>query len=123
MSDIDEATGVPDPAQVESWLRTRTGFGDARVVALAPLTDGLSNVTCRVELSDAPLTAAAVRIQPTHGPCVVRLGDVPTGGRLDDLLDDRGATGLADDGTLELKMDGYGFRWFRILTSDQHTPP
>jgi trehalose synthase len=58
-------------------------------------------------------------------PCVVRLqlGSVPKDGRLDDLLDDRGATGLADDGTLELKMDGYGFRWFRITTSEQHTPP
>jgi trehalose synthase len=58
-------------------------------------------------------------------PCVVRLqlGDVPKDGRLDDLLDDRGATGLADDGSLELKIDGYGFRWFRITTSEQHTPP
>ena len=58
-------------------------------------------------------------------PCVVRLqlGDVPKDGRLDDLLDDRGATALADDGTLELKMDGYGFRWFRILASEHHTPP
>ena len=58
-------------------------------------------------------------------PCVVRLqlGDVPKDGRRDDLLDERGATGLPDDGVLELKMDGYGFRWFRILTSDQHTPP
>ena len=53
----------------------------------------------------------------------LQLGDVPEDGRLDDLLDERGATGLADDGTLELKMDGYGFRWFRILTTDQHTPP
>ena len=32
MSDIDEATGVPEPARVESWLRTLTGFEDARVV-------------------------------------------------------------------------------------------
>ena len=58
-------------------------------------------------------------------PCVVRLelGGVPKDGRLDDLLDHRGATSLADDGSLELKMDGYGFRWFRITRGEQHTPP
>jgi trehalose synthase len=58
-------------------------------------------------------------------PSVVRLrlGDVPEGGRLDDLLDERGALQDIGDGTLELKLDGYGFRWFRITTPDQHLPP
>jgi glycosidase len=58
-------------------------------------------------------------------PCVVRLqlGDVPEDGRLDDLLDERGALRDVGDGTLELKMDGYGYRWFRITTPDQHLPP
>ena len=58
-------------------------------------------------------------------PCVVRvqLGDVPEDGKLDDLLDERGAFHEIEDGSLELKMDGYGFRWFRITTPDQHTPP
>ena len=58
-------------------------------------------------------------------PCVVRLqlGDVPEDGRLDDLLDERGAFRDIEDGTLELKMDGYGYRWLRINTADQHTPP
>jgi trehalose synthase len=58
-------------------------------------------------------------------PCVVRLqlGDVPEDGRLDDLLDERGAFRDIEDGTLELKMDGYGYRWLRINTPDQHTPP
>jgi trehalose synthase len=58
-------------------------------------------------------------------PCVVRLqlGDVPEEGRLDDLLDERGAFRDIEDGTLELKMDGYGYRWLRINTPDQHTPP
>jgi aminoglycoside phosphotransferase (APT) family kinase protein len=36
-------------------------------VAVVPLTDGLSNVTCRLELADAPVGAAVLRIQPTHG--------------------------------------------------------
>ncbi len=58
-------------------------------------------------------------------PCVVRLqlGDVPEDGRLDDLLDERGAFQNIEDGSLELKMDGYGYRWLRINTPDQHTPP
>src|SRR6266511_3057466 len=67
MSDIDEATGVPEPARVESWLRRLIGFEDARVVAVVALTDGLSNVTCRVNLTDAPVAAAVLRIQPTRG--------------------------------------------------------
>jgi len=58
-------------------------------------------------------------------PCVVRLqlGDVPEDGKLDDLLDERGAFQAIEDGSLELKLDGYGFRWLRITTPDQHTPP
>jgi trehalose synthase len=58
-------------------------------------------------------------------PCVVRLqlGDVPEDGKLDDLLDERGAFQGVEDGSLELKLDGYGFRWLRITTPDQHTPP
>jgi trehalose synthase len=58
-------------------------------------------------------------------PCVVRLqlGDVPDDGKLDDLLDERGAFQGIEDGALELKLDGYGFRWLRITTPDQHTPP
>ena len=58
-------------------------------------------------------------------PCLVRLklGDVPDDARLDDLLDERGAIGEINDGSLELKMDRYGFRWLRIMTPDQHTAP
>jgi hypothetical protein len=67
MSDVGEATGVPQRARVESRLRTLIGFEDARVATVAPLTDGLSNVTCRVEFTDAPVAAAVLRIQPTRG--------------------------------------------------------
>jgi hypothetical protein len=58
-------------------------------------------------------------------PCVARvqLGDVVEGARLDDLLDERGALPEIDGEWLESKMDGYGFRWFRVLSPDQHTPP
>jgi len=66
-SERGNAAGVPDPPLVESCLRTLTGFEDARLITVVPLTDGLSNVTCRVELTDAPVGAAVLRIQPTHG--------------------------------------------------------
>jgi aminoglycoside phosphotransferase (APT) family kinase protein len=66
-SEREGTTGVPDRALVESWLRTLSGFEEARIAAVVPLTDGLSNVTCRVELTDAPAGAAVLRIQPTHG--------------------------------------------------------
>jgi glycosidase len=58
-------------------------------------------------------------------PCVVRvqLGDVPEDAKLDDLLDERGALREIEDRSLELKMDGYGYRWLRIHTPDQQTPP
>ena len=59
--------GVPEPSRIESWLRTLTGFEDARVVGVEPLTDGLSNVTCRLEVADGPVTTAVLRIQPTRG--------------------------------------------------------
>jgi trehalose synthase len=56
-------------------------------------------------------------------PCEVRvqLGDVPEDGRLDDLLDERGAIGEIENSALDLKMESYGFRWFRITTPDQHS--
>jgi hypothetical protein len=53
----------------------------------------------------------------------IQLGDVPEQGRLDDLLDERGALGELDGGSLELKLDGYGYRWFRVNAPDQQTPP
>lgn len=59
--------GIPEPARIESWLRTLSGFGTARVVGVEPLTDGLSNVTCRLTVTDGPTTTAVLRIQPTRG--------------------------------------------------------
>jgi hypothetical protein len=43
------------------------GFEDAQVAGVVALTDGLSNVTCRVKLTEAPVAAAVLRIQPTRG--------------------------------------------------------
>jgi hypothetical protein len=32
-----ERAGVPEPSRIESWLRTLTGFENARVVGVEPL--------------------------------------------------------------------------------------
>ena len=58
-------------------------------------------------------------------PCVARveLGDIPEDAHLDDLLDERPAQDEIEGASLELKLEGYGFRWFRIGTRDQQTPP
>ncbi len=53
----------------------------------------------------------------------VALGDVPEDATLDDLLDERPALDEIDGSTLELKLSGYGFRWYRIGTAKQMTPP
>src|SRR4030095_4805866 len=62
-----ERAGVPEPSRIESWLRKLTRVADARVVGGGPLTDGLSNVPCRLKVTDGPVTTAVLRIQPTHG--------------------------------------------------------
>src|SRR3954468_20487337 len=62
-----DRTGVPEPSRIEAWIRTLTGFEDARVVGVEPLTDGLSNMTCRLNVADGPVAAAVLRIQPRRG--------------------------------------------------------
>ncbi len=60
-------SGTPEPARIEEWLRALPGFGSAHVRTVHPLTDGLSNVTCRLEIIGGPVPAAVLRIQPEHG--------------------------------------------------------
>jgi hypothetical protein len=55
---------------------------------------------------------------------VVRIdvGDVPEEARIDDLLDGEVGVAALRGSTLELKLEGYGFRWFRV-TAPERTPP
>src|SRR5438477_339206 len=78
MSDVAATTSVPEPAHVESWLRTLTRFEDARVVTVVPLTEGLSNVTVRVDLTDAPAPAAEL----LNRALTALRASTPSGGRL-----------------------------------------
>jgi trehalose synthase len=124
---VNVAAQRRDPESLLSWVerlirrRRETpelGWGSWKVVR----TNVPSVLAHRCDWEDRTVIAA-------HNfgdqPCVVRLqlGDVPEDGKLDDLLDERGTLRGIEDGTLELKMDGYGFRWLRITTHDQHTPP
>lgn len=58
---------LPDANAFEGWLRLQPGFEAARVMRIAPLDGGVSNITCRVDLADAPVTAVALRVQRERG--------------------------------------------------------
>jgi hypothetical protein len=44
----------------------------------------------------------------------LRIEDIYAGSRLVDLLQD-GVTALDDDGRAEVALDGYGYRWLRVM--------
>lgn len=58
---------APELARVRAWLNSLPGFENAGVDAVDPLTDGFSNVTCRLSLSNAPVSFAVLRVQPKRG--------------------------------------------------------
>ena len=59
--------GAPGSARAGAWLNTLPGFENTGVDAVDPLTDGLSNVTCRLSLTNAPVASAVLRVQPKAG--------------------------------------------------------
>ncbi|MGI8926925.1 MAG: phosphotransferase family protein [Tepidiformaceae bacterium] len=58
---------LPDAMAFEAWLRAQLGFAEARVLGLAAVEGGASNITCRVALEGAPLPAVALRVQRERG--------------------------------------------------------
>jgi trehalose synthase len=58
-------------------------------------------------------------------PCKVRVdlaaGD--EGSRLDDLLDEEPASAALDRRAVELTLEGYGYRWFRLMRPERPAPP
>jgi aminoglycoside phosphotransferase (APT) family kinase protein len=59
--------GAPESARVRAWLNGLPGFENTDVDAVDPLTDGLSNVTCRLSLTNSPVASAVLRVQPKEG--------------------------------------------------------
>ena len=58
---------LPSPIAFQDWLRTRPGFERARVTAVAHADGGASNLTCRVDLRNAPYAAVCLRVQRERG--------------------------------------------------------
>jgi maltose alpha-D-glucosyltransferase/alpha-amylase len=60
-------------------------------------------------------------------PCLARVSlgaDIPEEPRVHELLDTTAAASHQLDGNqLEVKLEGFGYRWFRIQGPDQHTSP
>jgi trehalose synthase len=124
---VNVATQRRDPDSLLSWME--------RLIRRRRETPELGWGTWKVLKTNAPSVLAhrcdweGRSVVAVHNlgdqPCEVRvsLGDVPENAKLDDLLDERGALREIEGGSIELKMDGYGFRWFRIHAPDQHTPP
>jgi aminoglycoside phosphotransferase (APT) family kinase protein len=59
--------GALESARVRAWLNGFPGFENSSVDAVDPLTDGLSNVTCRLSLTNSPVASAVLRVQPKAG--------------------------------------------------------
>jgi aminoglycoside phosphotransferase (APT) family kinase protein len=52
---------------LETWLHRLPAYVDAKVTGLAPVDGGVSNLTYRATLQDAPLAAVALRMQRKEG--------------------------------------------------------
>jgi trehalose synthase len=60
-----------------------------------------------------------------ENPCQVRVtvdGD-GAGDAVLDLLDDRGSLDAVEDGVVDLKLEGYGYRWFRLRADNRSAIP
>ena len=124
---VNVATQRRDPDSLLSWIE--------RLIRRRRETPELGWGTWKVVRTNVPSVLAhrcdweGRTVVAAHNlgdqPCVVRLqlGDVPEDARSYDLLDERGTHREIEDGSLELKLDEYGYRWLRINTPDQHTPP
>ncbi|HSL10381.1 MAG TPA: alpha-amylase family protein [Actinomycetota bacterium] len=53
----------------------------------------------------------------------IDIGDVPDGARVDDLLDGEVNVVTLHGSVLELKLEGYGFRWFRVTPAERASAP
>ena len=125
---VNVAAQRRDPDSLLSWMervirrRRETpelGWGEWRVLE----TDSRGVLSHRCDWEGR---CAVVVHNLAPDPCVVRVrlgSDVPDETQLHDLLDEGGDGHEVDRETLELKLEGYGFRWFRVDAPDQRTAP
>lgn len=62
-----EIVKAPEPGMMTTWLRGVPEFEGATVTTIEPLDGGASNLTCRVNLRDGPVTRLALRMQRERG--------------------------------------------------------
>ena len=124
---VNAAAQRRDPDSLLSWMervirrRRETpelGWGTWLVLE----TDVPSVFAHRCDWNDRAVVAVH---NLSSEPNVVRveLGELPGEPRLDDLLDERPAIDTIEGSSIELKLERYGYRWFRIIQPDQRTPP
>ncbi len=68
------------------------------------------------EWDDATMLAVH-NLGPEPRTVPLRLDGCGASHRLEDLLE-TGTTPLGDDGAVELTLDGYGYRWLRVVAED-----
>jgi trehalose synthase len=124
---VNVASQRRDPDSLLSWME--------RLIRRRRETPEIGWGTCTVLDSPSPSVLAhscswdGRTVVPVHNlsdePVEVAL---PVAGRGDelqvvDLLDREGATLSLERGRLDLKLEGYGYRWFRLQSPSDPTPP
>ena len=66
---------------------------------------------------------AVHNLSPETDVVRIDIGEVPDGARIDDLLDGEVGVAKLEGSTLELKLEGYGFRWFRVTSPERTAAP
>jgi trehalose synthase len=94
------------------------GWGDCRVLT----ADVGSVLAHRCDWAGGTVVAVH-NLAPEPCQVCVDLDAAGDDARLDDLLDDRPALDALDGKTVELTLDGYGYRWFRLIPPDRIAPP
>jgi trehalose synthase len=124
---VNVAAQRRDPDSLLSWIE--------RVIRRRRETPELGWGTWQVVETDVPAVFAhrcdwndrvVVAVHNLSAePSVVRveLGEFAGEPRLDDLLDERPAIDAVEGTSIELKLERYGYRWFRIMRPEQRTPP
>ncbi len=125
---VNVAAQRRDPDSLLNWME--------RVIRRRRETPELGWGSWQVLETDSPAVLAHRcdwenrRIVAVHNlgeePSVVRIqlgGDIPSGARLHDLLAESAEAHEIETDALDLKLEGYGFRWLRLQSPGQHTAP
>jgi trehalose synthase len=124
---VNVAAQRRDPESLLSWterlIRRRRETPEIGWGTWAVLKANVRSILAhRCDWEDRTIVAAHNFSAETE---VVRIdvGDIPDGARIDDLLDGEVGVATLDGSALELKLEGYGFRWFRVTPPERAAAP